>query len=275
MKTKGKSIPAVRRPTHVTKPDNLNLKEREQWEQWMSEKERDLKAVRKTQFGKRRALTLLEMANEKKKELMEADRCDVELQVLDVAHARSSEVLGFCLAHLGKGGTWSSLRHKLGLGLGDIRWRLIRERAVEGLLPVNEDEAIKAVGSQRTFLVQKLEHMLETLEARMELFTAKQGAFAQDKDFWKLKTEIMKLLLEENSKNLMDHLEVKKAKALDKTNQGVSIVVQNAYYIPRPGDDKDRIRDVVPLINELTEQTRILEAALVDSKELQTDKEST
>lgn len=240
----------------------------------MSEKDKDLNQIR-TIKRRDRAQSLLELANKKRQEMLLADKCEVELQVLDVAHARSSEVLGFCLAHLGSGGTWSSLRHKLGLGPSDIRWRLIRERAIEGLLPVNEEEALKAVGSQRTFLVQKLELMLETLEARMELFSGKQATSSIDRDFWKIKTEIMKLLLEENSKNLNDHIEIKRVKAQEKANLGASIIVQNQYYIPRPGDHKDRIVDVVPLINELTEETKRLEAALVNPTELQTDQEST
>ena len=79
----------------------------------------------------------------------------VVLQVRDIHHARSAEVLAFCLDHLGAGGTWTDLRRKLGLGYGDLRWKLIRERAVEGLLPVNEDEAIKAVGSKRSYLADR------------------------------------------------------------------------------------------------------------------------
>lgn len=258
----------------VTKPNELPEHEKVQWSEWMAKKDKDLQAVREEGMRERRK-SLLEQARERQKEILESDRCDVVLQVQDVAHARSSEVLSFCLSHLGAGGTWSSLRHKLGLGPADVRWRLIRERAVEGLLPVNEDEAIKAVGSQRAFLVQKLETMLETVEGRMELFSAKQGVTSIDRDYWKIKTEIMKLLLEENSKNLGDHLELKKAKAMEKGNQGTSIIVQNAYYIPRPGDSRDRISDVVPLLNELTEEIKLLEAHDVNSAELQTDKEGT
>ena len=265
---------SVKIPKRATTRNDLPLEEREQLSDWEENKAQDLSDVRRM-VTKHRAMSLLELANQKLKERREEDKCPVELQVVDIAHARSSEVLAFCLSHLGSGGTWSALRHKLGLGTSDIRWRLIRERAVEGLLPVDESAAIRAVGSQRTFLVQKLEEMLERLEGRMELFTIKQGVSSIDKDYWKVKTEIMKLLLEENSKNLTDHLEMKKAKAADRFNSGASIIVQNAYYIPRPGDSRDRIVDVVPLINELSEETRKIEALLADPTKLQTDEEST
>ena len=252
---------------------NMTQEVTEQMLDYKFDKKAELAKIRAEQKRKR-ALSLLGLAREKLAEREKQGSVPVELQVIDIPHARSAEVLSFCLTHLGSGGTWSSLRHKLGLATNDIRWRLIRERAVEGLLPVDEDSAIKAVGSQRVFLVQKLENMLESLEARMELFTGRQKTFAVDRDYWKLKTEIMKLLLEENSKNLMDHLEMKRAKAADKQQHGVSIIVQNQYYIPRPGDSKDMIHDVVPLINELTEETRKIEALLVNSEELQTDQES-
>jgi len=259
-------------PKRAMRPSELPKEEKEQWAEWEEEKPQDLAEVRRA-VKTHRNLSLLELARQKMREQLNEDRCPVELQVVDIAHARSAEVLAFCLSHLGAGGTWSALRHKLGLGPSDVRWRLIRERAVEGLLPVDEDAAIKAVGSQRTFLVQKLEEMLEKIEGRMELFSVKQGVSSIDKDYWKVKTEIMKLLLEENSKNLTDHLEMKKAKAADKHNSGASIIVQNAYYIPRPGDGRERIVDVVPLINELSEEARKIEALIADSKELQTDQE--
>lgn len=267
---KGKSVrkhrenTLPRAPRFASDPRHLNEYERSEWEQWERERAADLEIVRGMSRG------LLDRARAAALARAQADAVPVELQVTDVRHARSSEVLAFCLSHLGAGGTWASLRHKLGLGPGDIRWRLIRERAVEGLLPVNEEEAIKAVGSQRSFLVTKLEGIMEEIEERINMMDDSDKTF--DHHFWKLRMDGMKLLLEENSKQLMDHLEMKKAKAAEKNNTGVSIIVQNQYYIPRPGDSPDKIQDVVPIINQLTELKEELDG---DRKELQANREST
>ena len=270
---RGKSVTKPRENTlseklvHAPSRSSLRASERADWDLWEKERLSDLEGVRSmSRLNKAEAIGLLSQAREKTKALREADAVPVELQVTDVRHARSAEVLSFCLSHLGAGGTWGSLRSKLGLGPGDIRWRLIRERAIEGLLPVNEEEAIKAVGSQRSFLVDKLEIMLEDLEGRINMMSKAEMTF--DHHFWKLKLEAMKLLLEENSKQLSDHLDVKKAKAADRHALGVSIVVQNSFYIPRPGDGGDRITDVVPIINELAEKTKELEGLIADSEEL-------
>jgi len=257
---KGKSVPKHRENTLLKGPKlastvrHLNRDERDQWKDWERERVADLEGVRAVS---RQNKGLLEKARELSRQRLEEDRVPVELQVTDVRHARSAEVLGFCLSHLGAGGTWGALRHKLGLSPGDIRWKLIRERAIEGLLPVNEEEALKAVGSQRSFLVDKLEGMLEDLESRINMMES--GKMAFDHHFWKLKIETMKLLFEENSKQLSDHLEIKKVKAAEKANTGVSIVVQNSFYIPRPGDSKEKIVDVVPIINELAEMVKELD----------------
>ena len=266
---KGKSVAKPRENTLSKAPKfadsvvGLNAFEQAEWKKWERLKKMDLEEVRMASEG------ILDRVRQAMLDKHQADRVDVELQVTDVRHARSAEVLSFCLAHLGSGGTWGALRHKLGLGPGDIRWRLIRERAVEGLLPTNEEEALKAVGSQRSFLVNKLEGMLEELEERINMIG--DGKRTHDHHFWKLRMEGMNLLLEENSKQLTDHLEIKRAKLSEKANTGVSIIVQNQYYIPRPGDPRDRITDVVPLINEIVEMNEELDG---DHKELQANPES-
>lgn len=243
---------------------------------WRNIRDWDLKQVRMEQIGNRKKMMEnLRLAREAKMRAENSADVKVMLQVRDFTHARSAEVLSFCLDHLGSGGTWDHLRRKLGLGPSDARWRIIRERAVEGLLPINEEEALKAVGSQRSFLVQKLEQELENLEARMESLPEITKIGVVDHHFWKIKVEIMKILLDENSKDLGDHLEMKKAKAADKQALGQSIIVQNNYYIPRPGDSQEKIRDVVPLLNEIAEKKVEVEALIADSKKLQADEEST
>lgn len=235
-------------------------------------KAKDLLQVRQSQLGKR-TLMMDNVRVAKALQLKEEDKSDVEvvLQVKDIHHARSAEVLAFCLDHVGSGGTWSDLRRKLGLGFGDIRWKIIRERAVEGLLPINEDEAIKAVGAKRSYLIDKLEKMLHDLELRMESLPEMTKDGVYDHHFWKLRIEAMKLLLEENSKNLTDHLEMKKAKAADKMARGGSLIVQNNYYIPRPGDGEEKIRDVVPIINQISDATQEIEGLIANPERVQTD----
>jgi hypothetical protein len=83
----------------------------------------------------------------------------ISLQVRDVAHARSEEVLQFCVDELKDGTTYNDLRLKLGLGPAsrDHRWREIREILVEMILPDSEEEALKADAGLSGFMLNKLE----------------------------------------------------------------------------------------------------------------------
>lgn len=194
------------------------------------------------------ARSKLEIARARLKEIQDkAASLPVELQVRDAAHARSPEVLKYCIDHLAGGGTWLELKMKLGIRGGahsDPRWRIIRSLVVEGLLPETDDEAMKAQISQRAFMLDRLEGFLEEVEERLLL----QGDDKQDKlvepMFYKIRMEAMKILLEENEKSFTSHIEMRRLKQAEKKNQGKSIIVNNKFYIPRPGDDLKAMREV-------------------------------
>jgi len=64
------------------------------------------------------------------------------------------------------------------------------------------------------------------------------------------KTTIIKTLLEENQKTFENYADLKKIRSIEKKNKGTSIIVQNNFHMPRPGDDKDE-RPVDQKIEEI------------------------
>jgi hypothetical protein len=176
----------------------------------------------------------------------------VELQVRDIDHAKSPEVIQFALAHLSTGGTWNELRRKLGLGPShlDKKWRVIRHLVTEGLLPENEEEALQAQASMRTYLLSKIEDFLGDVESKL----LAAGDAKSDHHFMKLRLESLKVLLEENKESFNAYVLAKKLKHQEKTRRGVSILVQNNYHIARPGQDAQALKDVTEKAIGLIEQ---------------------
>jgi len=163
------------------------------------------------------------------------DAIPVELQVIDVDHAKSKEVLDYCIDKLSAGVAWGELRRMLGVGPSSVdrRWRTIRDLVLSIALPENEEEALKARYSKGAFLLQKLEKFIDEIEARLEV-----GVEAKvEHNFFKIKLDGLKYLLEQNEKDFEHYVEMRKVKSIDRKSQGPSVIIQNNYHIPRPGDN--------------------------------------
>lgn len=182
---------------------------------------------------------------------------EVEMPVTNIKQARSKKVLEYCVKELSSGTTWSELRRKLGLGPThvDARWRAIRELLTSAVLPKNEEEALKAQISSTEMMMAKLEELIEYIEERT---SDKVGRKDEDK-FLKLQLDALKLQMERNEKRFEHFIEMKKLQKDDKKNQGPSIIYQNNYYVPRPGDDA---REVIAHKedNSLVETARLTKA---------------
>jgi hypothetical protein len=182
----------------------------------------------------------------------------VELQVRDTEHARSAEVIEFCIAHLTGGGTWEELRARLGLGPAhqDYRWRKLKELLIDGLAPKTEEEALKAQADGRAYLLSKVQEFEETLDQVLLVM----GNSAEEKkslpSLLKLKMDAIKMQLDENARGFDAYVNLKKAKEADKKTQGVSILIQNNFHMPRPGDDKKELKDVTAVAVGLLDAKR-------------------
>lgn len=172
------------------------------------------------------------------------DSVGVELQVKDIAHTRTPEVMDFCVRHLSSGGTWGELRRKLGLGpaYADRRWRALRSAIVEVALPKDEDDALKAKYATNQYLMSKLEAFFDELETKIK---AREGD-DNEHHFIKLKLESLKMMFERNEIDFEHYLEMRRVKTGERRNQGVSIVFQNIVKVPRPGDSTEESVDVTP-----------------------------
>lgn len=200
-------------------------------------------------------LSALEKARSARREALKGiEAIPVELQVRDAEHARSPEVIQFALTHLAQGGTYEALRRKLGLGPAhrDHRWRLVRDVVNEGLIPQSEADALRIQADGRQYLVQKVEDMIEDFEGLMSsLSDDKVGDRIMLSQFMKMKLEALKLLMEENAKTFEAWATTQKIKAADRKTQGPSIIIQNNYHIPRPGDKAREVSEVTAKVSTL------------------------
>ncbi len=208
--------------------------------------------------------TALQKARESRRVALEGlEAIPCELQVRDADHARSPEVIQFALNHLAQGGTYEVLRKKLGLGPAhrDHRWRLVREVVNEGLIPTSESDALRQQADGRQYLVSKVEDMIEDFEGLMSsLSDEKVGDRIMLSQFMKFKLEALKLLMEENAKSFEAWATLQKIKVADRKTQGPSIIIQNNYHIPRPGDKAREVIETTAKVSALiAEANKVVE----------------
>jgi hypothetical protein len=172
----------------------------------------------------------------------------VMLQVRDSAHARSEEVIRFTIGKLREGHTWTEVRKMLGLGNAaiDRRWRLIKEIICSSVMPENEEEALKASYSLVNYTLDNVEKFLDRVQERsLESLGTKN-----EPDMLKLELEAMKLQLEVAQNKFEHYMKMKEISKKDQRGTGASIVVQNNYYIPRPGDKLEEARNIARTVIE-------------------------
>lgn len=166
----------------------------------------------------------------------------VQLQVRDHNHARSNEVLNFCFEKICEGVTFDVLRRMLGVGPASVdnRWRIIREALPNIMLPVDEEEALRARYSKSLFLLERVEELIKKIDERTEMVDSKV-----EPQMHRVKFDALKLLIEENRNEFDQYMEIKKLKAHERGNRGVSIIFQNNFHVPRPGESVARKANMI------------------------------
>lgn len=166
-------------------------------------------------------------------------------QITTIDDAKSPENIQWCVEQLKKGMRFDELRHSLGLGPANIdhRWRTIRKIILDVALPDNEDQALDQCTNESRYLLTRLNDFLEDLDRKIE-----DGPYGEEQqkthhNYWKFKLDALKLLIEENNKQLMNFQENKKIKKLESSKHGVSILIYN--NIPRPVVDVSELQQKV------------------------------
>ncbi len=167
-------------------------------------------------------------------DLPQAKEVAVKLQVKDMRHARSEEVLAFCLEELKSGTTYNDLRLMLGLGPASIdrRWRRIREILVELILPDTEEEALRADAGMSGYLIHQAEKFMKKVQARAQANAGEET----EAQFMKLELDALKLIMEKYSKRTDHFLKMKDLQKKEKRTTGPTIIFNNLHRIARPGD---------------------------------------
>lgn len=168
----------------------------------------------------------------------------VEFPVVSYKDCEREDVLKFCLDQLKAGVTYNELRMKVGLGPThlDGRWRKLRRILSDMILPANEEEALLAGYSSTQYVIKKMEMYLEKLGERLQ--TAQNTADENEHQYWKLELEAMKAIIEKQEKRTDHYLKMKDLQKAEKGRRGSTIIFQNNYSIPRPGETP---KDVTPL----------------------------
>lgn len=179
-----------------------------------------------------------ELATQARKEIALADASlGVVFKVRDLAHARTDEVLLFCVEQLKAGRTYNQLRIMLGCGPAshDHVWREIRTLLTEMILPGNEEESLQADSAHSSYMLRKMEEFLVKVEAR----TLEKRGDEDEANFYKLELEAMKVIMEKYSKRTDHFLKMKDIQKKEKRKTGTTIIFQNNFKVARPGDTID------------------------------------
>lgn len=190
--------------------------------------------------------SMMDGANEARKlRQLELRKVPIELQVRDVDHAKSEEVVQYSITFLATGGTWEELRRKLGLGpaFEDRRWRIVRAAVNEALIPKSEIEALAAQANMRSYLLEKVNTFVEDVESMIQQLPNNQDDRKVLPAFMKLRLDGLSKLLEENKNSFDAYVDLRKAKAMDKGAQGRSVIIQNNFHIARPGQSPKEVTE--------------------------------
>lgn len=196
----------------------------------------------------------------------------VNLQVQNVDHAKSPEVLNYCRDFLQNGGRYENLRRELGLGPAylDKRWRVIRQLLPEVIAPISEQDALLRMSANQLYMMNELEGILEDADKQFrsgdellaqlnalmdqpfpstkeeqEVYKTKLKALSAVVDnqtanapkYLKVKLDALGRKFDENSREFQSYMDIKRLKAKEKGTQGTSIMVQYNYNVSRPGDN--------------------------------------
>lgn len=174
----------------------------------------------------------------------------IEFPVRDMDHAKSEEVLQYCLRQLEQGTTYNDLRMKLGLGPASIdrRWREIREILIEMILPADEEEALRTDAGLSGYMIARVEQYILKIQQRAE---ANRG-HDQEASFLKLELDSIKLLMEKYAKRTDQYLKMKDIQKKEKRTTGTTIIFNNLHAVRRPGDVSP-LADAARLVTQVRE----------------------
>lgn len=191
---------------------------------------------------KAKDLANLSKAQEVKKSML-TRAVPVELQVRDMEHAKSEEVLQFCLEKLEKGTTYNDLRLMLGLGPASVdrRWREIREILIEMILPADEEEALRTDAGLSGYMLSRIEQYIEKIQERALANRGEENEAA----FLKLELDSMKLLMEKYAKRTDQYLKWKDMQKKEKRTTGTTIIFNNLHAVRRPGQELEEAAQLV------------------------------
>ncbi len=162
--------------------------------------------------------------------------------------ARSEEVLKFCVSELTSGTTYNDLRLKLGLQPRNRFWQEIRLILAEMIMPADEEEALMASHSLSGYMIKKIEQFQERVSSRAEDLRGDKN----EHFFMKMELESMKLITEKLDKRIEHYLKMKELQKAERKTQGQTVVFNNKFYIPRPGEvlkDATPLEDAARLLN--------------------------
>ncbi len=169
----------------------------------------------------------------KKKKIQDEEKnTEVVLQVKGSAHALTEEVLTYCVKELQTdGATWNTLRRKLGLEPSSHAWRMLKDTLCSSVMPETEEEAFRAMQHNTQDMVHRIEGVLDQLEDRV---TTAFGT-KEEPAMFKVQLDAMKLHMEAHQKRFEHFLKMRELKLTDRQKHGASIIFQQNYFIPRPG----------------------------------------
>ncbi len=160
------------------------------------------------------------------------------MEVKGMAHVRSPELKTFCVDKLIDGTTYEELRRLLGLGPAhkDILWRKLREilssEIAERVKPDNPDsDKLFAASTQETIWWYK--EKIKEIECIISKASEDTLPHLYD-NLLKYRDRLVAI----DRGDQMAVFTKQRIRAMEKQTSGVSIIFQNLYHMPRPGDDK-------------------------------------
>lgn len=144
------------------------------------------------------------------------------------------EVVEWCNKQLALGESWDGVRKALGLMNSeyDKRWRLLRKELLLQRMPESPEENY----ANRYEAYEQTKRRLESQLAEIDRVLRDGVQITQKHNYFKARTDVMKLLLELNSKKDESYLGMRTTKQkedeLGKVKGGVTIIINS--NVPRP-----------------------------------------
>jgi hypothetical protein len=157
---------------------------------------------------------------------------DTVLEVRDLDHALSPEVLTYVNSQIVAGKSLSEIMRFLGLSGVDPRWLAIRREIFKQAVPENEQEALLKAYEEQESLFAKLEEMLEEVQSKIDEHVRDENELRNQHQYYKYKLEILKQMADLRGKRFEQFMEIKHLANGSSKGLGVAIIIQT--NVPRP-----------------------------------------